>query len=352
MIDKPGARHALKTRDPLFSPNTMNVIGYGPSGFDEVAYTRVSDIAEFANKWPVTWVDVDGLGNSELILAIGKELGLPILLLEDVFNTNHQPKIEIYEKLIFIIFKNGIYAEAFETEQISMVLMDKMVITFQERPGDSFSQVRGRIRDGMGKMRQFGSDYLAYALMDAVVEGYYPILEALKKKLDMIEDSFITEKGTNVIRHIHDVKNDLLYLHSAVWPIRDITMALSHDDLPAVTASTHHNLRDCQDQAKQVTDLTEFYRLIASDLMNTYLAFSDHKANEVMKVLTMVATIFIPLSFLTGLYGMNWDRSSPYNMPELGYRYGYPAILGVMLFIVIGILTMFWRSGWIGKRRG
>ena len=324
-------------------------MGYGPEGYEELRCNHISELAEFMAKWPVVWIDVDGLGNSELILSLGKELKLPILLLEDVFNASHLPKIESYDNFVFMILKNGLYGEVFETEQISMVLMDKLVITIQEKPGDSFLQVRNRIRDGAGKIRQFGSDYLAYALVDAVIEGYYPILDAIKKKLDVIEDIFIGDNDADVIHRIHDIKNDLLFLHSAAWPMMDITLALAHEDVPVVTQATKHNLRDCQDQAKQVTNLTEFYRLVASDLMTTYLAFGDHKANEVMKVLTMVATIFIPLNFIAALYGMNFDRSSPYNMPELSYRYGYPMVITIMLTVVILILLMFRRRGWLGK---
>lgn len=351
-VSQPGARHALATPDALYSPESISVIGYGPAGYEEHVFTKVEDIATFSSKWPVLWIDIDGLGNSPLILALGKYFCLPTLVLEDVFDVSRLPKIEEYEKFLFIIMKNGICTEMFETEQISLIVMDNIVISIQEKPGDSYTQVRSRIRDGAGKIRQFGSDYLAYALMDATLEGYFPILEVMKRRLDAIEDTFIDASGHNVIRQIHDIKNDLLFMHSAVWPVRDIMLTLSHDDIPVIKPATAPYIRDCQDQAKQVTELTEFYRLIASDLMNTYLAFSDNKANEIMKVLTMVATIFIPLSFITSLYGMNFDRSaSPYNMPELGMRYGYLSLLAFMATIATFILGMFWRFGWIGSRR-
>lgn len=336
----------------MYVPQHVTVIGYGREGFDEATFTDVSDIAAFAERWPVVWVDVDGLGNNALSQSLAQTFGLDRLVLEDIYDTRHFPKIEEYEKYLFMILKNGLCNGSFETEQISLVLMDKFVITFQERRGDSFEQVRKRIRDGAGRIRQFGSDYLAYAVIDAVVESYYPILELMKQRLDGIEDTFIETTGVDVIRQIHDIKNDLLFLHSAIWPIHDITLMLAHDDTPIVTKATAHYLRDCQDQAKRVTDLSEFYRLIASDLMNTYLAFNDNKANEIMKVLTMVATIFIPLGFIAGLYGMNFDRSaSPYNMPELGMRYGYPCVLLVMLTVACSLLVMFWRRGWFEDNR-
>jgi magnesium transporter len=347
----PGADAADIPLYAVHSPSKVIVLGYGPSGFEETVFTCAGDITAFAAKWPVVWVDIDGLGNKELNTSLAEAFGLDRLAMEDILDTRHFPKIEIYENYILMILKNGLSGEVFETEQISMILMQKIIITFQERPGDSFNKIRERIRAGSGKIRQFGSDYLAYALTDAIVEGYYPILEAMKQRLDAIEDTFIEATGMDVIRQIHDVKNDLLFLHSAIWPIYAITLAMSHDDTPIVTVATAHYLRDCQDQAKRVTDLSEFYRLIASDLMNVYLAFNDNKANDIMKVLTMVATIFIPLSFIASLYGMNFDRTGPYSMPELGMRYGYPAVLLVMLLIATGLLLMFWRRGWFGHAR-
>ncbi len=340
----------LSAIDAAYSPCTVTVTGYGPGGFEEINLTKIDDIAAISAKWPVVWVDVDGLGNSQLIMDLGKACGLDQLALEDIFDTRHPPKIEEYEHYLFLVLKNGILGEIFETEQISVVLGQKTVLTFQERPGESFSRVRNRIRNG-GRIRQFGSDYLTYAIIDAVIESYYPILDAMKRRLDEVEDSFLGRNAIDVIRQIHDVKNDLLFLHSALWPIHDITLTLANEDAAYVKPAIKHYLRDCQDQAKRVTDLSEFYRLLASDLMNTYLAFNDSHANEVMKVLTMVATIFIPLSFIAALYGMNFDPAvSPYNMPELKMRYGYPAVLILMLTITVFILFMFWRRGWLGKR--
>lgn len=349
----PGALAPLAATAPHHAPKGVNVLGYGPTGYEERADAELSVIAELRAKWPVVWVDVDGLGNTQLITQIGEMLGLDRLAMEDIFDTHQVPKAEEFEHYLLAIIKNGLFTDQqhFQSEQIALVLTDGLVVTFQECPGDSFEQLRKRIRGSVGRVRQFGADYLLYAVIDAVIESYYPILENIKCQLDSVEDLFI-RADANVIRRIHELKYTLLLLHSSVWPVHDVLSALNHDDVACITPATAHFLRDCQDQAKRVTDLSEFYRLIASDLMNTYLAFSDNKANQIMKVLTMVSTIFIPLSFIAGVYGMNFDTTvSRYNMPELKSRFGYPVVLSIMFVIAMISLIAFWRAGWIGRRR-
>ena len=349
----PGTPAPASPCAPVYNPKAITVMGYGPGGYEEITLSHIDELEALATRWPVVWIDVDGLGNMDLTQSLAHYFDLDRLVMEDIFDTSHFPKVEEYEKYLFMIVKNGIFEEVFLTEQISIVLMEKFVITFQERPGDSFNQLRQRIRSGAGRIRKFGSDYLAYAIIDAVIESYYPILGCMKSRLDTIEDTFLQATPVNIIHQIHDIKNDLLFMHSAIWPIHNITLSLAHDDIPFITNATSHYLRDCQDQAKRVTELSEFYRMIASDLMNTYLAFSDSQANQVMKVLTLVTTIFIPLSFIASLYGMNFDHSaSPYNMPELSTRYGYPIVLSVMFIIAVGIIFTFKRKGWIGSHNG
>ena len=347
---KPGSLPVLSPVDPLFTPTQIRVIGYNENGAEEKFCSGIDDIQNFAKQWRVTWVNIDGLGNTDLILELGNKTGLDRLVLEDIFDVSHLPKIEEFNDYIFMILKEGSYDKCFESEHICLVLMDNIVISFQEKPGDNFDQIRKRILTGSGKIRKFGPSFLAYALIDAIIEGYYPILNTLKTKLEHVEDYFIQNEakgdGEFLIREVHAVKSDLLFLHSSVWPIYDIVINLAQNDTNFVEPELEHYLRDCQDQAKQVKDLSEFYRMIAGDLMNTYLAFNDFKANEVMKVLTMVTTIFIPLSFIVGVYGMNFD-----NMPELHSRYGYPLVWAVMIGIVMFILLMFRKMGWIGQRR-
>lgn len=350
----PGALAPLAAVSPQHAPKNVTVVGYGPQGYEERAEATLSDIVELRAKWPVVWADVDGLGNAELVTSIGELLGLDRLVLEDIFDTHQPAKAEQYDRYLFAILKSGLFIDQkyFQSEQIALVMSDGLVMTFQECPGDSFEQLRKRIRGPIGRVRQFGADYLVYAVIDAVIESYYPILEKIKGRLDAVEEMFIDAHGADVIHYIHELKTTLLVLHSAIWPIHDVLLALNHEDVSCFTPATSHFLRDCQDQAKRVTELSEFYRLLASDLMNTYLAFSDNRANQIMKVLTMVATIFIPLSFVAGVYGMNFDpAASPYNMPELRSRYGYPIAMTLMLSIASGLLVAFWRAGWLGRKR-
>lgn len=349
----PGELVPLGAQNAHHSPKSVTVLGYGPTGYEERTDAGIEVITELRAKWPVVWVDVDGLGNTQLITSIGDLLGLDRLVLEDIFDTHQIPKSEEYDQYLLTVIKNGLFIDGrFQSEQIAMILTKGLLVTFQECPGDSFEQLRKRIRGAIGRVRQFGADYLLYAVVDAVIESYYPILENIKCQLDSVEELFIKADGGHVIRRIHELKYTLLLLHSAVWPVHDVLLALNHEDVACITPATTHFLRDCQDQAKRVTDLSEFYRLLASDLMNTYLAFSDNKANQIMKVLTMVSTIFIPLSFIASVYGMNFDTSvSRYNMPELKSRFGYPTVLSVMFAIACVLLVAFWRAGWLGRKR-
>ena len=347
---KPGGLPMMTATNPLCSPDAIRIMGYDSSCCEEATLTNVNDINKWQAKWPKLWIDVDGLGNSDLLLKLGNFFSIHALTMEDIFDARHQPKIEEYENYIFLLIKHGSCEQSLDLEQISILLFKHVVITIRERPGESFKAVHERIRQGQGKIREYGSDFLACALIDATVEGYYPILSTLRHWLDDIEDSFIEKSGPDMIRRIHDVKRDLLLLHSAVWPVQELMYNLTKHTGTLIQKETYHYIRDCLDQAKQVKELAEFYRLLASDLMNTTLAFSDNKANEVMKVLTMVTAVFIPLSFIASLYGMNFDTASPYNMPELKSRYGYPIVLAVMGGVAVVILWLFKRKGWFSKR--
>lgn len=346
----PGSSPGLLTPNPQHHPTELSILGYGPDGCQEEKLTGTDGIWKYLEQWPVVWVNVIGLRDISLIEQIGTMFGLHRLVLEDILNTQHRPKIDDYDNYQFLIVKKGAYSEQFETEQVSIILKDKVVITFQEKPGNSFELVCERIRRGTGKIRHSGPDYLNYAILDTIVDGYYPILEAINHRLEIIENEIISASSTATIDKIHHAKSDLLFLHRAIWPMRDIINMLSRADNPFNTQTIQHYLRDCYDQCVQVTELTEFYRDVASGLMNTFLAYSGHKMNEIMKVLTMISAIFIPLSFIAGIYGMNFNTHiSPYNMPELNWIFGYPLALSLMLLIALGMLYSFRRRGWLGK---
>ena len=344
----PGSSPGLLQAAPEQLPSRISVLAYGPEGCVEGTITGTDDLQKFADQWPNLWIHVAGLKDVATIEQLGFHFGLHRLVLEDILNVSHRAKVEDYDQYLFIIAKTGTLADQFETEHFSMVLREKLLITFQEKSEDCFHLVRERIRSGFGRIRQQGTDYLCYALLDAIVDSYYPILEKLNHQLDQLEADVVNESGKGTIPRIHHVKMDLLYLHRAAFPMRDVINMLTHDDNPFIGQGIMHYLRDCHDQTIQITELTEFYRDVAAGLMNTYLAYSGHKMNEIMKVLTMISAIFIPLSFIVGIYGMNFNtEASPYNMPELHWAYGYPMVLSFMALVAFGMLLLFQKRGWL-----
>jgi len=268
------------------------------------------------------------------------------LALEDVVNLGQRAKLEIYEDHVFIVMR--IPAIPPETsEQISAFLGEGYVLTFQERPGDCFEPVRERIRDGKGRIRHKGPDYLAYALADAVVDSHFPVLDRLADQLDHLENEVFSSPEKDTVQRIQELKAELRDLWRAARPHRDLLNAMMHDETPFITEGAAVYLRDVLDHATQVMDLADSYREAAADLLGAYLSSVSNRMNEVMKILTIIAAVFIPLSFIAGLYGMNFDPEvSPWNMPELGWTYGYPFALSIMLACAVVMLAYFWRKGW------
>ncbi|HSM19603.1 MAG TPA: magnesium/cobalt transporter CorA, partial [Hyphomicrobiales bacterium] len=273
--------------------------------------------------------------------------GLSPLALEDVVNVHQRPKAEEFDDHVFAVMRMVRPETGAETEQVSLFFGADYVISFQERPGDSFDPVRDRLRRDRGRLRQQGPDYLAYALIDAVIDGYFPVLEDYGEEIESLEDAVIGAPDPSQVERLHHMKRDLLLLRRAVWPMRDMINVLIRDESPFVSSQTRLYLRDPHDHAIRLMDIVETYREIATGLLDVYLLSMSAKLNEVMKLLTIIATVFIPLSFLTGLWGMNFDRASPYNMPELGWRFGYPMALIVMFAIAAGLGWYFWRKGWL-----
>jgi magnesium transporter len=240
-----------------------------------------------------------------------------------------------------------------ESEQMSLFLGKDFLLTFQERPGDGFEPIRERIRRNRGRIRQSKADYLAYALIDATVDTYFPILEAYGEAVDELEAAVLASPQRDLIPRIHELKMDLLSLRRIVWPQRDMVNSLIREVSPLIEAHTRVYLRDCSDHAVQLLEILETYREIASGLVEVYLSGVSWRTNEIMKVLTIIATIFIPLGFVASVYGMNFDRTvSPWNMPELGWRWGYPMALGLMAAIAAGLMVYFRVRGWVGPTEG
>lgn len=343
----PGSAPGLLQHNPLSHPTHIMVIAYGPEGYLEHPCQSLEEIERFIGAWPVVWVNVTGLADIEMIERLGTLFNLDRLLLEDVLDTAHRPKVEFYEHYAFTILKGGVLADQFESEQVSFFLKKNAVIVLQERPSHSFEQVRDRIRRGTGKIRHSGTDYLYYALIDEVIDRYFPILDKVNHSLSLIEEQMVTASGRDrdVIQQIHHAKSDLLLLHRTIWPITDIIGMLMREDTSLITKSTRAFLRDCYDHSVQANELTQFYRDTASGLLNTFLAYEGHKTNEIIKVLTMVSAVFIPLNLIAGVYGMNF-----HHMPELEWVWGYPIAMGLMLGVAFVMLMFFWRRGWIQRR--
>lgn len=346
----PGTAPGSLAVSPLSHPSQVFVVAYGPDGYIEHTCENVDEINQFISVWPVVWVNVIGLGSLNIIEQVGNLFGIDRLLLEDVLDTNHRIKVEYYENHVFTIMKGGMIGEQFESEQLSLFLKKNVVVVFEEKPGSSFGQVRERIRRGTGRIRLLGTDYLYYALLDEVIDKYFPILDKLNHQLSAIEEEImIAGQGADSqdsIQKIHHAKSDLLLLHRTIWPISDVVSMIMREETPLITKSTRNFLRDCYDHSIQANELTQFYRDTASGLLNTFLAYEGHKTNEIVKILTMISAIFIPLNFIAGVYGMNFR-----NMPEIDSPYGYPIIMGMMFIVAFVMVLFFKRRGWLRLRR-
>lgn len=342
----PGASPGTIVAPPNAPRPIIRVIAYGSDAVEEREIKDLAEIKTWLTRWPVTWINVDGLGDAATIARLGEIFGLHSLALEDVVNVHQRAKLEDYGDHLFIVARMAHDGEKIETEQVSLFVGRNYVISFQERGGDCLDPVRHRIRTHKGKIRGVGSDYLAYAILDAIIDAYFPVLEEFSERLDALEDRVLDHRDPDASGHLHAIKHDLLMLRRAVWPHRDVMNALTRDDNPLIRSETRVFLRDCYDHVVQLMDLVETYREVGSDLRDAYLSALSNRLNETMQVLTVIATLFIPLTFIVGVYGMNFDyEASPWNMPELKLYYGYPAIWLVMLAIAAGQLYFFWRKG-------
>jgi magnesium transporter len=348
----PGASPGTLIPDPNAAETRISAICYGAENIAEAQNCKTTDIADLRGKAPVLWIDVSGLADVTAIEAVGEIFGLHQLALEDVINVHQRPKAEAYESYLFIVFQMLSHGQTTFGEQVSMFIGDGYVLTFQERSGDCFDPVRDRLRRAKGRIRQLGPDYLGYALIDAAIDSYFPILETLGEEIEALEDDVVANPKPILVDRLHRIKRELLALRRAVWPTREMLNTLIRDELPQISETTRPYLRDCYDHAIQLMDIVETYREIASSLLDVYLSSLSARMNEVMKVLTIIATIFIPLGFVASLYGMNFDRASPLNMPELGWRFGYPFALAVMMAMAVGLIWFFRRRGWIGSDAG
>ena len=326
----------------------IQVISYSPDRIEEKLLGSVEEAFPYRDAPGVTWINVSGLHDVEVLRKLGEHFGLHALALEDVLNTGQRPKLDEYEDHQFIVMKELHWTGTIESEQVSFFLGKSYVISLQETPGDCFDPVRERLRKGKGRLRRLGADYLAYALLDALVDQAFPVLEKLGERIEDLEEEVLEDPSRETIHGIREVKHSLLSLRRAAWPQREVIHAMQREESPLVKKETRIYLRDLYDHTIQIMDMIEAYRDLTAGMLDVYLSSLSNRLNEVMKVLTILATIFIPLTFVTGLYGMNFDTAiSRWNMPELGWRYGYPAVVGVMVAMVVGMLVYFRRRKWL-----
>lgn len=337
---------------PATSPSPLvDVIAYGPSTFIEKNGVSLGDIQAIREDFDITWVNVSGLGDAELVGGIGEMFKVHKLAMEDVLNLHQRPKVEEFDDHIFLVAQMILVETGIGTEQLTIFLGSDFLLSFQERPGDCLGPLRQRIRQGKGRVRTVGADYLCYGLLDAVIDDYFPVLERYGEALETLEDEVVSRAESRHVALLHEMKRDLLTIRRAVWPHREMVNTLIRDENPLVSQITRTHLRDIYDHTVQLMDIVETYREIASGLVDVYISSVSAKLNEIMKVLTIIATIFIPLGFIASLYGMNFDRSaSPWNMPELGWRFGYLLSLALMAGIAAGLLFYFRHRGWLARR--
>lgn len=346
----PGAPPGTLVLDPAAATPRLQIIAYNAHELLEQEISHPSELPPLLARWPVCWVNVDGLGDAATLEALGKIFHIHPLALEDVVHQQQRAKLELYGDQLFLVTHMLELAPHLQTEQLSLFLGSNFVLTFQERAGgDCLNPVRERLRKHDSRLRQGAPDFLMYALLDAVIDNYFPLLERFGELLELMEDQIVLQPRATKLHAIHDAKRELLLIRRTIWPLREALNSLLRDDVPHVSHGTRVYLRDCYDHAVRIIDLVETYRELCSDLMDLYLSSLSNRMNEIMKVLTIISTIFMPLSFVAGVYGMNFHGGpqAPWNMPELDWWFGYPLCLALMLAISIGQMFFFYRKGWI-----
>lgn len=329
--------------EPGAAPPAVQVIAYAPLEFTESPVTDLQLLRQMRGKWPVIWVNVDGVAHAPTLSAIGEIFGLHRLALEDLGDVQQRSKVEAYDDHLFIITRMARLAPGLDLEQMGVFLGDGFVITFQERPGDVLEPLRQRIRTGRGRVRQSGPDYLAYSVVDTIVDHYFPVAESYADRLDDLEDEIVNRPTRETMQRLHGLKRELMALRRAVWPMRDALNALVREPGPLVQRDTLVYFRDTADHAFQVLDLVETYRDLGGSLTDLYLSTVSNRMNEIMKVLTIFAAIFIPLGFITGVYGMNVDH------PNRVWWWNLPFVMGLMAVCAAGLLLWFAQRGWLRK---
>jgi magnesium transporter len=323
----------------------ITVVSYDEANVQVTEKATLDRLLRPSREMGTTWITVEGLHDVETIKAISGHFRLHPLVTEDILNTTQRPKVEILGDYVFLVLRM-LYKEGdsvgLKSEQVSLILGPNYVLTFLESGRENFGEVRNRIQAGKGRIRKGGSDYLAYCIVDAVVDKYFTVLEELAEKIEVLEDMLVTNPSTETIQAIHRLKTDMIFLRRSIWPVREVTSRLLSGQTDLIRDPTLPYLRDVYDHTIRVIDIMETYRDVVSGMLDIYLSSVSNRLNEIMKVLTIIATIFIPLTFLTGWYGMNFK-----SMPELQWSWGYPMVIIITVSAAVGMLIAFRRRGWI-----
>jgi magnesium transporter len=352
MREAPGSIPGEITANEGAFQTSVTAITYNRHTIEERKIVNVSDVKHLLAGNDVTWINVTGLGDIATLKQLGELFHLHRLAIEDVVNVFQRPKVEEYDDHLFVVLKmisRDAESRGLDSEQVSLFFGKNYVLTFQERLGDCFEPVRNRLRTKKGRVRELGADYLCYALIDAIVDAYFPIVDVYGERMERLDELLSQGHPGNFMGVLHNTRGDLMFLRRAIRPLRDELMRLVRDSHPLITSETVVYLRDCYDHGYQLIDLLDNYREMCSDLRDYYLSIVNNRMNEVMKVLTITGTIFIPLSFIAGLYGMNFNQSLPGNMPELNLPYGYVYALGLMVLIASGLIYFVWSKGWLSN---
>lgn len=328
----------------------IRLIDYTPDELVELELHNPADCHPYLERQSITWVHVEGIAKAATVHALGKVFGLHPLALEDVVNTGQRPKADSYDEQLFVVMNLPTIQEndQIESEQVSLFLGHNYLISFHRGSSEAFEPVMQRLRKHSGKIRERKADYLLYALLDIIIDSGFPVLEYFSEYIEDLEEELLEKPGNQTLGRIHQVKRELLMLRRLLWPQREVVNLLIRDEQPHISAETRPYLRDCYDHTIQIIDLIEVYREMTASMLDVYLSSVSHRLNEVMKVLTVIATIFIPLTFIVGLYGMNFGNKSdsPWAMPELNWYYGYPLLWLVMIVIAVGMVIYFRRRHW------
>ncbi len=324
----------------------ITVINYDDADYHEKELKSVEECFPYKDKPSMTWLNIDGIHQKEILEKLSGCFGFHPLVMEDIMNTDQRPKMEDYADYMYIVLKMLYYSEEekkISTEQVSLIIAPHIVISFQEGlEGDVFGSLRERLKNDKGRIRKMGADYLAYSMIDAVVDSYFMILEKLGEKIELLEEELISDPGMETLHEIHYLKREMIFLRKAVWPLREVISLIVRGESPLIHDSMKIYLRDVYDHTIQVIDTIETLRDMVTGMLDIYLSSVSNRLNAIMKVLTIIATIFIPLTFIVGVYGMNFKY-----MPELEWRFGYPMIWLIMLAIGISMLILFRKKNWL-----